>query len=296
MRTRSSRCIRFAPSAFTLIELLVVIAIIAILAAMLFPALQRARRQANQVSCLSNVKQIQNAVTMYCNDNDGYFPNTYWPYNNHTGLPPANCQPWCLVGAVGAYADQPEILACPSDTTPQKMPNGNISNSPYAGKTVHLSYGFNSIIAAGGLQPWKENYEKFGWMRIGMVKKASRKFFTADRNARSTMTGDKPGGVNHLWYNMHYMPEPRHARGDDYNSQTHATGADPRVPDNNPLYWKGGANVAKVDGSAECLTMDTPDFVVGDIERLWFANEDGVYPGRDFEEYRKWRVIWEAPK
>ena len=69
MSSSSSASAR-ASRGFTLIELLVVIAIIAILAAILFPVFAQARDKARSVSCLSNMRQLGTAFTMYLQDYD----------------------------------------------------------------------------------------------------------------------------------------------------------------------------------------------------------------------------------
>src|SRR5262245_57150515 len=81
---------------FTLIELLVVIAIIAILAAILFPVFARAREQARKATCLSNLRQMGTAVTMYVQDYD----ETY-PIANQEADRIPNQQPHSWLGSAG---------------------------------------------------------------------------------------------------------------------------------------------------------------------------------------------------
>ncbi len=69
--------------AFTLIELLVVIAVLALLMAILLPALQRARDQARDVVCRSNLRGAGAAIFMYLQDNEHKWPDLH-PYKTNT--------------------------------------------------------------------------------------------------------------------------------------------------------------------------------------------------------------------
>jgi prepilin-type N-terminal cleavage/methylation domain-containing protein/prepilin-type processing-associated H-X9-DG protein len=84
--------------AFTLIELLVVSAIIGILAALVLPALSRAKQSSRQAACLSNLRQIGLAFSLYLDEHAdrfadrrdlktalGYKPWSDWPKSDPRG-------------------------------------------------------------------------------------------------------------------------------------------------------------------------------------------------------------------
>jgi len=159
--------------AFTLIELLVVIAIIAILAAILFPVFAQARESARKTSCLSNIKEISLAMTMYVQDYDERFP--VW-VNEVNG----NCTPCQDVGGPGYGLPDPDdpnvillytgwdkmiapyvknrgIFQCPDNYGPGggygsggKGGSGNNGNNA----TGVLNYSINSRISGRNWESW----------------------------------------------------------------------------------------------------------------------------------------------
>ncbi len=103
---------RRSSAGFTLIELLVVIAIIMILAGLLFAAAMNVRAKARATTCLNQMRQVGQALSMVS--------DTSAPTN------------WN--GAVGRYASGEQILLCPM--------------GPQDGES---NYGLNRHVLSGGV-------------------------------------------------------------------------------------------------------------------------------------------------
>ncbi len=109
---------------FTLIELLVVIGIIAVLAGLLFPVFARARANARQTQCISNLRQIGMSIEMYGMDYDDLYPFAVDPTDKYTPQiwwEYPEWQQWIpympmLHEVLQPYQKSAEIWRCPSDT------------------------------------------------------------------------------------------------------------------------------------------------------------------------------------
>lgn len=128
-----------ALAGFTLVELLVVIGIIALLIGILLPTLARAREQANRTKCLSNLRQLGQALYLYASESKDRLPNA----NVAGASDDPSGHDRALVELAQEHVRNAGVFHCPSDRDP--APTEIVTADYDLPNSARVSYDFYSI-------------------------------------------------------------------------------------------------------------------------------------------------------
>ncbi|RRJ97253.1 DUF1559 domain-containing protein [Opitutaceae bacterium TAV4] len=118
--------------AFTLIELLTVIAIIGILAAIIVPTVGRVRQSARSAQCISNLRQIGMAITLYAEEDKQQYP---WGFISTGSIRWSHTIQNHLASQSGKKTPS-EIFRCPTESIKLDYNDSdNKRNTNYAGNS-----------------------------------------------------------------------------------------------------------------------------------------------------------------
>jgi len=106
---------RFTSHGFTLVALLVIVAVLAILAAMLLPALASAKKKAQRINCVNNLKQIGLAFRIWEGDNGDKPPMAVPMVSGGTQEYDTGADTFRHFKILANQLSTPRILICPAD-------------------------------------------------------------------------------------------------------------------------------------------------------------------------------------
>lgn len=157
---------------FTLVELLVVIGIIAVLVGLLLPVLSKARAEASRAKCLSNLRTMQIAQTLYAAENRGYLIQAGFGHNGIDNKPDI-----AWFETLQRYGSNKLVPRCPADRSPHWQDDDGV---PIAGSVSAYrltSYGINDFLDRE-LCPWGPAFDTTmppgGWyVKMSQVRRTS---------------------------------------------------------------------------------------------------------------------------
>ena len=244
-----------ARRAFTLVELLVVIGIIALLLGLLLPSLANARRQANAVKCLSNLRNMAAAHCIYVNDHRGAIIQAGF---GHGATAHAEQGAWFFT--LQRYYGTKLLLRCPADDSPH-WEGGTPVPLSTAGdpRWRRTSYGINNFLDPE-LCPIGGIYVAGPYRKITQVRRASAVVHFIEMAQHGEYAGADHPHVENWWVpGLPDLPPARAAA----HLQTNVHGGKRAT-------WAAAANYAFLDGHAERLTF-------GDVYRSPTQNKFDPY-------------------
>jgi prepilin-type N-terminal cleavage/methylation domain-containing protein/prepilin-type processing-associated H-X9-DG protein len=165
---------------FTMVEMLVVITIVAVLTSMLLPSLSEGKRQARALLCRNHLKQLGQAVVLYCEEYNGYMmPLAYqddWPvcYWWGTSARPMNYQKGFIYPFIDTTSKPESVFECPEQPLGTYVPQG-------PGKQPTSTYGYNGYYLCPPATPgWCYTIGFRPWRRLDDITRADQVFMFAD--------------------------------------------------------------------------------------------------------------------
>ena len=249
---------RAAPRGFSLVELLVVMGIIALLASLLIPAIMRARNVAQSMTCLNNLRNLNQMAMNYAIDYDDRLPLAYyyvadenkmycWDVTTTGMAPDITYEPGMLWYAMDLGSADSAVHQCP------EIEEGE----PWTGEQ-YTGYNYNSSYLAGYALNIGGNITISHSVRLGMIKKPEECAMFGD--------GEWSGGPNK------FMRAPF---GDKKGGDEGFTG---RYAGTQGYRHMGKTNVVFADGHAvswpERHTESYPHEVPNIAEGTGFLSED----------------------
>jgi prepilin-type N-terminal cleavage/methylation domain-containing protein/prepilin-type processing-associated H-X9-DG protein len=214
---------------FTLVELLVVIGIIAVLIAILLPVLKQARLEAQKTQCLSQMKNLGNALCMYVAETRGFIPHQdnrdcdhFYEPNLHTADPVNGMN---MLYTLAPYiAEDKRIFVCPT--------------------AIDDFYNPTWMVTELSDTNYMANHAVIDARKISRIKRSSEIIMLQEDRYRGNVAWLRPYGSDYNGSRLYRQWQPL---------QNH--GVDPTVPEYSFLHSRGG-NFLFVDGHAEYRKLD----------------------------------------